>query len=342
VQGIFCSSDQCVNLGQSQTGVLLLREIGELLKKITKESNFKANNSAMSMDMAINDQLELLIMQKKYGNSLTAMMLDYQEDDELISKLALPIREEKEHIGQAMKQYENTDNGGQPESLGQLILPTGLIHLGCDKKEEQLILVTEESREDKRAEPLHNYQKKVYRNKPIEKSENSQIGISQNWQDGSVAIIDNLNKKPNKVLQTTKKLIDKEEESGNLKKVMPFLNQKKEIEEKKELATARVRLNLTSSPKTEEGEVSRVKAEVEKRIDKKNLIIDKKKSKEIELSKKINYSLNKIRDFPEKLTREDYFNLLINKRRKKMEEEHGLEEESQLLENEEEQTNQHN
>lgn len=298
---------------------------GELLMSKDKESNIKLKDDIKFMENRGKDEQELLLLQQTWGNQHVVMLLDSQEDDELIKSLSVPMKEKIANKGKAMKQLQPGQSAPQeeyPEKLGELVLPTGLIHVGCDRKNNQVVLVTEENREDQKKEPLHNNQKMVIKNKPGEKDENSQVLLSQNWKNGAVAIIDNLEKKPKKIIQNTKKIVAKEEESGNLKQVLPFLDQDRE---KKELQQLKKQLDLTNEQQKAakaDKKTAKVKEGVNRSIAKKNIIADKKKSAEMELSNKIEHSLKNIKSASVQApVKEDYFELLFAKRRKKPEEE---------------------
>ncbi len=215
-----------------------------------------------------------------------------------------------------------------PEKLGELALSSGLVHIGCHKKDRKIILLSQEIRDDQHKEPLQNSQKIVSNTKPSEARESSQAAISQDLDKGAVAIADSITKKPKKVIETTKRLVAKKEKSGNLKQVMPFLDQGKEKREIKHLQTIKKQLTATDAQQA---------SVIQKKLSNKDIIAEKKKAKEMELSKKIERSLKKLKKDTVQPTSDDFFDLLFTKIRKKSEEEQGSEQDGQWQEGEEEQ-----
>jgi len=237
-----------------------------------------------------------------------------------------------------------------PLKLGELTLPTGVTHLGSgsinkrsksrdsssqntekdNKRKLRTVLVTEERREDHQKKPIRNEEKKVYRSNSQTKRSGSQVQYAHDWQNGAVAITDDLDKSTGKLLRTTKKQITKSPKSGNIKKVLPCLDQEKETKEKEQLQLTRSKLNL-SDQASRHSRHYQEKTKIDRTIDRKNRIVAKKKNKESELSKKIDTGLKHIKAAKSKLSDDDFFGLLWQKRRKKTEEEQEAEEQEQNI-----------
>ena len=312
-----------------------LHEQSELIKEPLKR-NKATKDTNVFLKSKNQNELDLLVMQKMVGNQMTAMMIEDQEDQKQIRDLSAPVKERALKTGSIMKQYETgeptTDKEEHVEKVGELTMPTGLVHVGCDQQEQELILVTEEKREDNREEPLHNSQKQVNKNKPEYKSEHSLTIQSQNWENGAVAIVDALHKSASRVINTTKKML-KREETGNLRQVLPFLDQDKETQEKQHWTIVNEQLKQIGKNQLEQ-DVQAARSGITNIIDNKNRIIDKKKSKQQEFSKKVDRGLNEARSKPIQLVKDDFLGLIVSIRRKKKQEDSELEsEESQ--ENEE-------
>ncbi len=286
-------------------------------------------------NMMIGDNLEILKMQEKIGNRLTAAILEQKADDELIKNLTVSAKEEVKEKGKAMRQlmpcHGNVDNKELPEKILELVFPAGIVHLGYDKREKQVVLVTEESSVDKRKVPLYNSQKVVYKNRPHMKRDGSQFYIAQDWTRGSVAIIDSIDKKMGRILSTFKKMVEREREGkreiGNIKYVLPFLDQNKEVVEIRRLQEIKAQLKISLNRGTEDrGITSRKKAEVDKLISKKNTIAEKKKSREEEFIKKLRIGFKIDKSSSQKTGSNERLLILQQKRRRrrKEEEEKGI------------------
>ncbi|GEM_PF-7070192 len=303
-----------------------MRDLERLLKMIVKKNPSTAKDSLP--ESYATDDLELLEMQKQLGNQWTLGILEQQEkeekkkDEELTRHLATPIKENKKQQDKPLRQFiprhGDVKKEDFPKKMSELVLPKGIVHVGCELDKKKLVLVTEEKRDDQKKEPLRSEQKSVYKNRPQKRDEGSQDQIAQDWKKGSVAIVDNLNKKSSRILGAVKKQVESEENSGNLAEVFPFLAQKKEETEKQQLLREKSQFNPLFGKEGGSNKASR-KAELEKKIAKKNELAEKKKFKEGELSKKLTKDLEKVKKAPQKLSQDDFFGLLWKKRRREAE-----------------------
>lgn len=289
--------------------------------------------------LAEDKALEILTMQQKMGNNLTARLLECQEDDELSTNLSLPIKEKKEDGSRPLTQLRPRHGAPEkeeyPQKIGELATKTGIAHVGILKKEKQVVLVTEEKRDDQKKEPLHNQQKGVYRDSARKKSEGSQLQLSQDWEKGAVAIIDNADKKAGKILGATRKSMEKAADSGNLKNVFPCLDQKKEEREKDLLQQQCGGLNRVGSTGDDKGRDGD-KKKFNQKISKKNTISTQKKTQERELGRKLGETLQMVKELPQQLRNEDFYDLIWQKRRKRRGDEISTEAGGQVNEQEEE------
>ncbi|OEF97109.1 hypothetical protein [Desulfuribacillus alkaliarsenatis] len=285
-----------------------MRERGDFQKTLGK---MPQNNSRYELDNASYkdaDELGILTMQRVIGNRVTELLLAEQEEDNQVSELATPIKDKQGNLD------ENSSH--------TLSVTTGQIQVSIDKDEELLELTTMERREDNKSEPLHGYQKQVNKNKPEKKSLGTMSVHSQNWQKGAVTIVNPINKAGKKTTNMVKSFI-KDDESGNLPKVLPFLNQQKTEQEKKSWEAVKKQTNYLRQAGPSES-VDLIHNKADKQVHNKGQIIEQKKNKESEFSKKIDQGLQNIQNKEVALTREDFFDVIMSVRRKRRQDEKGV------------------
>ncbi|KAB2951958.1 hypothetical protein F9B85_10395 [Heliorestis acidaminivorans] len=280
-----------------------MHELDKLLKILAKHSRNDSRNDLVHKTNAT---------KKEDPGALLLMLLDDQEleqDKQQASELATPIR-------------RRTINQQEPNYL--LSLPTGQIHIRYDEESHSRKMVTTERREDNKTEPLRSEQQRVHSDKSKQKRYETMKTYSHNWNDGAVATAGPLNS--DKATKIIKRFLKKEEDVGNLRRVAPFLDQKKEEQDG----------SLAREVKKEMKLSSRLRTKIDQKIHSTDRVIGQKKSKEQEFIQKIKIDFQLRQSKPEQPTsdqtkpieptwderkprrpsRNDFFDLIIRRRKR--------------------------